>query len=279
MIQIVMDTTTGMTVQEFRDAGITMTSLYVREGEKTLREQIDVFPEDFYKRERKGTIFETAQVNPAEMVNVMKPIIDEGDEVVCVLISSGISGSVNAAHVAAQMLNAEDRISIVDSRESGFGEAYLGRTAKKMADAGESRVEIVKALADIRKRTKTYFIMESLKWLFHGGRLSGAQYLLGSAIKLNPIVWFDDAGLMVSYEKTRTLKVAKDHMCKLVAEAGRNGVEAAALHWPDNLEEAQDFHKQMEEILQSPVAMTKLSCVLGVHTGPDLLGPCIIAKS
>jgi DegV family protein with EDD domain len=279
MIQVVMDTTTGMTRQEFKDAGITMVPLYVRNGDKVYREQVDILPDEFYRRERQGVVYETSQTNPADLVDVFRPIVEAGDEVMCVLISSAISGSVNAAHVAAQTLRAEDRITIVDSRESGYGEAYLGRAAKKMANAGESRTEIVRALADIRDRTRTYFIMESLKWLFHGGRLTGAQYFVGSVIKLNPIVWFDEAGRMTSYDKTRTIKVAKDHMRQLVADAGRNGVEAAALHWPDNFEEAQGFHKEMEEILQAPVSLTKLSCVLGVHTGPDLLGPCVIMRA
>lgn len=279
MIQVIMDTTTGMTSQEFRDAGITMVPLYVRNGDKVYREQVDILPDEFYRRERQGVVYETAQTNPADLVNVFKPVVEAGDEVVCVLISSAISGSVNAAHVAAETLGAEDRITIIDSRESGYGEAYLGRTAKKMADAGESRAEIEKALTDIRDRTRTYFIMESLKWLFRGGRLTGAQYFVGSVIKLNPIVWFDEAGRMTSYDKTRTIRVAKDHMRQLVADAGRNGVEAATLHWPDNLDEAQEFHKEMEEILQAPVSLTKLSCVLGVHTGPDLLGPCVIMRA
>jgi DegV family protein with EDD domain len=279
MIQVIMDTTTGMTSQEFSDVGITMVPLYVRNGDKVYREQVDILPDEFYRRERQGVVYETAQTNPADLVNVFKPVVEAGDEVVCVLISSAISGSVNAAHVAADTLGAEDRITIIDSRESGYGEAYLGRTAKKMADAGESRAEIEKALADIRDRTRTYFIMESLKWLFRGGRLTGAQYFVGSVIKLNPIVWFDEAGRMTSFDKTRTIRVAKDHMRQLVADAGRNGVEAATLHWPDNLEEAQEFHKEMEEILQAPVSLTKLSCVLGVHTGPDLLGPCVIMRA
>lgn len=279
MIQVIMDTTTGMTSQEFSDAGITMVPLYVRNGDKVYREQVDILPDEFYRRERQGVVYETAQTNPADLVSVFKPVVEAGDEVVCVLISSAISGSVNAAHVAAEMLGAQDRITIIDSRESGYGEAYLGRTAKRMADAGESRAEIEKALADIRDRTRTYFIMESLKWLFRGGRLTGAQYFVGSVIKLNPIVWFDEAGRMTSYDKTRTIKVAKDHMRQLVADAGRNGVEAATLHWPDNLGEAQEFHREMEEILQAPVSLTKLSCVLGVHTGPDLLGPCVIMRA
>ncbi len=279
MIQVAMDTTTGMTRQEFDQSGIAMIPLYVRDGEKLYREQVDIFPDEFYQRERAGVIYETVQANPVDLISVFKPIVEAGDEIVCVLISSAISGSVNAAHVAAQTLGAEDKITIIDSLESGYGEAYLGQTAKKMADAGESRAEIVKALTDIRARTRTYFIMESLKWLFHGGRLTGAQYFVGSVIKLNPIIWFDEVGRMTSYDKTRTIKVAKDHMRQLVADAGRNGIEAATLHWPDNFEEAQEFHKEMEDILQAPVSLTKLSCVLGVHTGPDLLGPCVIARA
>ena len=101
MIQVIMDTTTGMTRQEFKDAGITMVPLYVRNGDKLYREQVDILPEEFYRQERQGVLYETAQTNPADLVSVFKPILDAGDEIVCVLISGAISGSVNAAEAQA----------------------------------------------------------------------------------------------------------------------------------------------------------------------------------
>ena len=131
MIRVVMDSTCGMTIEEFEKAGMVMVPLYVREGETLYRDGVDIKPAEFYRKEREGVIFESAQTNPDDLVRIFGPILEAGDEIVCVMISGAISGSVNAAHVAAQTLGAEDRISIVDSRQSGYCQLTMGRLAKK----------------------------------------------------------------------------------------------------------------------------------------------------
>jgi DegV family protein with EDD domain len=278
MVRIVMDSTSGLTREEFDKAGITMAPLYVREGEKLYRDGIDILPEEFYRREREGAIFESAQTNPDDLVKLFKPIIDAGDEIVCVMISGAISGSVNAARVAVQMLEAEDRISIVDSRQSGYCEMNMGRTAKAMADEGKGRLEIVTALNELRDRTWVYFVMESLHWLYKGGRLTGAQALVGTIIQLKPIVWFNDTGHMVTHDKTRTMRVAKERVKELVLEMASHGVVSAGLHWSDNWDEAKEFGAWMESALHVPVEYNRVSCVVGCHVGPDVLGPCVVMK-
>jgi DegV family protein with EDD domain len=137
-----------MTVEDFEKAGMVMAPLYVREGERVYRDGVDIKPAEFYKKEREGVIFESAQTNPADLVGIFGPILEAGDDIVCVMISGAISGSVNAAHVAAQTLAAEDRISIVDSRQSGYCQLTMGRLAKSMADENRSRAEIVEALTE-----------------------------------------------------------------------------------------------------------------------------------
>jgi len=78
---------------------------------------------------------------------------------------------------------------------------------------------------------------------------------------------------MVTFEKIRTTRAGKERLKQLVLDMASHGVVSAGLHWADNWDEAQEFHAEMEQILGVPVSYTKLSCVLGVHTGPDLLGP------
>lgn len=278
MVKVVMDSTCGMTVEEFEQAGITMVPLYIREGERLYRDGIDIKPGDFYRREREGVIFESAQTNPDDLVRTFKPILDAGDEIVCVMISSAISGSVNAAHVAAQMLGAEDRVSVVDSRQSGYGQLEIGRMAKRMADEGKSRAEIVNAVTDLRERTWVFFIMESLHWLYKGGRLTGAQALMGTVIQLKPIVWFDDAGRMVTFEKIRTTKAGKERLKQLVLDMASHGVISAGLHWADNWDEAQEFGAWMESVLHVPIEYNRVSPVIGCHVGPTVLGPVVVMK-
>lgn len=278
MIKVVMDSTCGLSIEDFEKEGVTMVPLYIREGEKLYRDAVDIKPAEFYRKEREGVLFESVQTNPDDLVRVFQPIIDAGDEVVCVMISGAISGSVNAAHVAAQTLGAEDRISIVDSRQSGYGQLAMGRLAKKMADEDKDRTEIVAALNDLRERTWVFFIMESLHWLYKGGRLTGAEAFIGTIIQLKPVVWFDDIGRMVTHDKIRTIKAGKERLKELVLEMASHGVESAGLHWADNWDEAKEFGDWMESVLHVPVEYNRVSCVIGCHVGPTVLGPVVVMK-
>ncbi|MGE5507770.1 MAG: DegV family protein [Chitinophagales bacterium] len=275
MIRVVTDTTSSFTLEDYARYGITGVPLYVREGDQAVRELFDLSYDDFYRRQRGGSRFATAQPEPAAFMEVFRGALKAGDEVVCVLLSSRISGTVNSARLATQLLET-DRVSVCDSAMSGFGQGMLARKAVELAAAGASRAEIVQALEDQKTRTRTYFMVESLKYLYEGGRLSGAAALIGSLIQLKPIIWFDAEGSMGALEKVRTLKAAKARLLELCKERAELGVERAALHYGDNLEEAREFAAEMEALLGVEVPLVQLSPVLGSHTGPDILGPCIV---
>jgi DegV family protein with EDD domain len=191
--------------------------------------------------------------------------------------SSKISGSLNSAALAGNMLET-DRISVVDSKMSGFGQASLAIRAKELADQGADRAEIVKALEDQQSRTRTYFIVNSLRYLHEGGRLSGIEALVGSIIQIKPIVWFTNDGTMAAFEKVRTLNGAKARLLELVKEQAAAGFEKIGLHYGDNIEEAKEYGKSLEEVTGMPVQLVKLSPVISAHTGPDVLGLCFITK-
>ncbi|TCL56802.1 DegV family protein with EDD domain [Hydrogenispora ethanolica] len=278
MIQIVTDTTSSLTFEEYRRFRITAIPLYIRRDEDSKRELFEISYDEFYKAQRAGAHFSTSQPDPHAFLEVFRPMIEAGDEIICVLLSSGISGTINSANLAKQMLET-DKISIIDSRESGYGQASQAIKARQMADAGASRTEIVQALAEMRRRSKIYFVVESLRYLYEGGRLNGAQALIGSLIQIKPIIWFDSSGLMVPLEKVRTLKAAKNRtLDRVKEEVDKNGIVQAGLHYGDNLEEATEYARELERITGIPVPLVKLSPVLGTHTGPDILGPCIITE-
>lgn len=277
MIKVITDTSSCLTQTDYEKYGIVPVPFYIRQGETVRRELFDLTYEEFYRRQRAGEKFATSQPDPNQFLEVFRPAVEAGDEVVCVLMSSGISGIINSAYVARQLLTT-DRISIIDSKESGFGQAMLAVKAAEMAAAGANRKEIVTALEDLQERTRTFFVVESLRYLYEGGRLTGAQALVGSVLQIKPIIWFDPEGKMTALEKIRTLKAAKARVLELVQERAERGVEKVALHYPDNLEEAKEYAKALEEIVGMPVPLVKLSPVLGAHTGPDLLGPCIITR-
>jgi DegV family protein with EDD domain len=277
MIKIVTDTTCSLTKDEYQTYGIIGVSLFVRQADTVKKELFELSYEDFYIKQRNDVKFTTSQPDPNSFLEVFRPIIEAGDEIICVTLSNKISGTINSANLAKQILDT-DRITLIDSLQSGFGQASLAIKAKEMVDKGFGRDEIVKTLEQQRMHTKVFFVVESLRHLYEGGRLNGAEALIGSLIQIKPIVWFDETGMMAAFDKVRTLKAAKQRALELIQEQSKLGIEKVALHYGDNLDEAQKYARVLEETLGVKVPLVKLSPVIACHTGPDVLGPCIITK-
>jgi DegV family protein with EDD domain len=278
MIRIVTDTTASFNLYEYNKHNITPVPLYIREGDITKKEMLEISYEEFYKRQRDGVKFTTSQPDPNSFLETFRSIIEAGDEVVCVTISSGISGTLNSANLAKQMLDT-DKISIFDSYQSGLNQGALARKASELAAAGKSREEIMASLEDMRKRTRVYFLVESLRYLYEGGRLNGVQALIGSMIQIKPIVWFDQKGVMTVYEKVRTLNNAKNRVLDLFKkDIDTLGLEQVGLHYGDNFEEAEEYALLLEKASGQPVPLVQISPVIGAHTGPDILGVCFTTQ-
>jgi DegV family protein with EDD domain len=277
MIHIFADTTSSLTIPEYEQYGIKPIPLSIIQGEVAKQELFEISYDEFYKSQRAGVKYTTTQPSPEIYQKCFKPIIEAGDEAIAILLSGEISNTVNTANIAVETMGT-DKISIVDSKATGFSMISMALKAKEMASAGASRAEIVQALEDMRNRTRIYIIVESLRYLYEGGRLSGAQALIGSVIQIKPIIWFDNQGKLVTFEKARTLKTAKSRTFELVQECIPLGVEKIALHYGDNREEALEYTAKLEEITGSTVPVIQISPVLGAHVGPDILGVVVITK-
>jgi DegV family protein with EDD domain len=277
MIRLVTDTTASFTLEEYAKYGITAVPLYIRENDSVKKELFEISYDQFYQGQRSGGKFSTSQPDPHSFLEIFRPIIEVGDEIICITLSGGISGTINSATLAKDILDT-DKISIIDSHTSGYGIGALAIKAADLISQGKTREEIVPVLEQQRSRTRIYFVVESLRYLYEGGRLSGAQALIGSLIQIKPIITFDNTGKMVPFEKIRTLKAAKIRALELVRERAPLGVEYAGLHYGDNYAEAREYAVEMEKIVAMPVSLIKLSPVIATHTGPDILGPCVVTR-
>ncbi|MCL6590147.1 MAG: DegV family protein [Firmicutes bacterium] len=277
MIRIITDSTSSLTLAEYQKYDLGMIPILINQGEITKRELLDISYTEFYEKQRAGGKFTTAQAGPQAFIEAFRPLIAAGDEIICIVLSSKISGTFNSAMLAQETLNT-DKISIIDSRQTGYGQAYLALQACALAAAGLQRDKIVKKLENIQLRSRTYFVVESLKYLHEGGRLSGAQALIGSIIQLKPIIWFDPEGALVAFEKIRTLKAAKARMLSLIEEQALLGLEKVVVQYGANYDEALEFSEIIRTrfgISETPV---QISPVVAAHTGPDVLGVLAVTK-
>jgi DegV family protein with EDD domain len=279
MIKVLTDTSASLAWEEYQKHQIIPLPLYIHllDSHKTKKDLLELSGPDFYKAQRVGRRFSTSHLTTEDFLAVFRPLLEDGSEIICILLSSGISECVNTALQAVELLKS-DKISIVDSKQSGFCQAYMALKAKQMADEGACRDEIVAILNDLRRRCHTFFIVESLQHLYAGGRFFWEQALSAAKLNIKPIIWFDNNGKLKMYQKLGSITVIRNKILNLVSECSKREIEWVVLHYADNYKDAIKYAKELEEVVHLPVSLIRLAPSVGVHTGPDLLGPSVITK-
>jgi DegV family protein with EDD domain len=183
-VAIVTDSTSYLPVEFVKNLNLTITPQVLIWGEETLRDSVDIQPEAFYTRLQHAKVMPTtSQVAIVDMKSAFEKVLDSGYDVLGIFISSKLSGTIQSAIQAREMLpKATDRIAIVDSLSTSMAMGYQILTVARAAKEGASLSEC-KALAEKAiTHTGVYFVVDTLEFLHRGGRIGGAQALLGSAV-------------------------------------------------------------------------------------------------
>jgi DegV family protein with EDD domain len=270
-VAVLTDSTACIPSALQQQLNITVVPLTLIWGEESYEDGVDMMPDDFYKRmENSKVIPTTSQATIASMKNAFERLLAEGQDVLGIFISSKLSGTVESAMQAREMLpKGQDRIAILDSLATTMALGWPVLTAARAAEAGESLVECQKLAEKARDQTGVMFVVETLEYLRRGGRIGGAQAMLGTILNIKPLLELQD-GRIESVEKIRTKGKALSRMLDLVEEkvAGRTPIRLATVHANAEaealtlLETARQRFNPIES-LHSP-----LSPVIGTHAGP-----------
>jgi len=244
----------------------------------TYRSGIDIGPDRFYEVLAATDSFpSTSQPAPGEFADLYRQIVAAGDsEILSIHISSGLSGTLNAARLGAQQAP-EAHVTFVDTLTLSGAEGWQVEAAGRMAQAGWPLARILPILERIGQFTETYYTLETLKYLEHGGRISHLQALLGQILDLKPIIGVEkERGTYVVHARERSLKRAINKLAEITIERfgaaepmriqvmhGHNAAGAAHL-------EALLAQRFSAHFL--PIGV--IAPVLGAHTGPGLVGVC-----
>lgn len=278
-IRIITDSTSDIPLDRQEELGIDIVSLSVLFGEEEYLDGVNLSKKEFYQKlsqcEKLPT---TAQVNPERFTEVFGKYIDSGDEVVGIFISSKLSGTFQSAEIAKNMLNT-DKIYLIDSLSATFGLALLVYEAIKMRDAGKSASELYETLNALTARLKFYAIIDTLKYLKMGGRLSSSSAFLGTMLHVKPIISLV-GGLIAPVDKKRGLKPAAECIAKKVAEDK-----------PDTRYEmvfGDSNAPNLSQMLKDAVSKTAntenskaiaIGATVGTHAGPGCAGVAYIAAA
>lgn len=250
-----------------------MPQILIWEGE-TYRDGVDITTDVFYERLKTAKeLPTTSQPSAGEFHAFFSEIAGSSESIVGIFISDELSGTLDSARTAAKMMPDEYPIEIIDSRSASMGLGFITLEAATAIEEGKDLSQVVEAAYDAVKRAQAVFVVDTLEFLHRGGRIGGAQRLLGSLVSIKPLLFLDDGRiepLANVRTKKKALQAAIDHVAKDVEEKG--SFKAAILHAAAP-SEAEAFKEEVVKRLQpTEISINELTPVLGTNTGPGLIG-------
>ena len=275
-IAIVTDSTAYLPKDFVKLHNIQVVPLNIHWEDKTYIDGVDITPAEFYERlEKSSTIPSTSQPSAGDFLQVFKELASHYDGIVVPLISTGISGTVDSAKTAASMFS-EVPVEVIDSLTTTAGLALVVTAIAQAVSDGKNLKEIKNLAEGIVKRSKLFFVVDTLKYLHKNGRIGGASRYFGMALSIKPILYLDDQGKIDALEKVRTKRKATERLIQLAVEkADGKPVKVGVMH-ANALREAENLRDQLLEQLDcTKIEINNLSPVIGTHVGPGSIGLAI----
>ena len=277
MVKIICDSTGDLTPDVIQKYGISLVPLNVLFGTDVFQDGVTITPEAFYAKlvtdSRHPT---TSAPSPGQFAEIYQKLAKETDEIVVLTISGGLSATAESARQACELVGNSCKVAVVDSKMTCGGLFLPALKAAQMAQKGAKLNEIVDMLEDTLERVHAYMIFDTLDYLLKGGRIGRASAMLGSILKINPIITLKE-GLVESVARARSREKAKDMLVQLVQDAGE--LEGLTLEDATTPAELDELSERVGKFVSKDITYrSKVSPVIGVHTGPNVLAACFISK-
>jgi DegV family protein with EDD domain len=272
-IAIVTDSTSYVPPDLVSKYGLHIAPQILIWGEETLRDGIDIMPDAFYARLKTATVMPTtSQVTIAYFKELFEKLAGEGKQILALLVSSKLSGTISSA-VQAKELLPQAEIEIVDSYATAMALGFQVLAAARAAEAGKSLAQVADIARSGPAHTGIVFTVETLEFLHRGGRIGGAARLLGTALNLKPVLELVD-GRIEPVERVRTKAKARARLLEIVAERvrGKSNLRLATIHAAAE-GEAAELLEEAKRLLNPIEAFPSIaSPVVGNHAGPGTVG-------
>lgn len=269
-LQVVIDST-AMVDKEWlgRHENLHVVPLSVRIGEQEWLDTDISGAELFQKASAAKEMPKTSQPAQGQFIQLFQELTARGQEVVCILLSGGLSGTASTARMAAAQVDPR-LIRVIDSGTTAIGLVQMAKAALEAAEAGKSLADVVHLMDAMARRTHTVFIPGTLEYLHKGGRIGGAARLFGGILQLRPLLYLQNGKVQV-LDKVRTQKRALERAMQDILVLKRPAY--IGVGHVDNPELAAQTAALVKEAQpEAQVEVFLISPVIGAHTGPGLIG-------
>ena len=282
MIKIISDSTCDLSEELLNKYDIDILPLHVVMGDKEYIDGVNISPDEIYvwSDEHKETP-KTSAVGIEEAINLFRKYTDAGEEIIAFAISEDMSTTANVMHIAAEELEKEDKIHVIDSMNLSTGVGHLVVEAAIMAKNGESAETIVNEIEKMRHRVRASFVIDTLVYLQRGGRCSSVAAIAGGLLKLHPKIVVEN-GKMIASKKYRgsidsaILKYVAD-LEEELAKAKKDRVFIT--HSGCDKELIAKVREKLEALNRfDEILVTRAGSVISSHCGPGTLGVLFIEE-
>lgn len=279
-VKIIADSTCDLSDELLEKYDIAVIPLHILLGERECEDGVDVTPDEIYSwSDDNATTPKTSAPSMERAMEVMKTYLDQGRKLICFSISSEMSTSGNVMRLAAEELDAEDEVTIIDSANLSTGIGLLVIEAAVMAKEGKSAAEIEEEILKLRPLVRASFVVDTLTYLHRGGRCSGLAAMAGGALKLHPRIVVED-GKMQPGKKYRgkmpkVLLSYVQEMEEHLKHAKKERVFITHSGCPEEtIESVREYLEKLDVF--DEILVTRAGGVISSHCGPGTLGVLFI---
>jgi len=277
-IKIVTDSTSDLPESTAKQYGIEVVPLNIHFGDQVYKDGIDLSTEEFFDKLINGPEFPTtSQPSIGEFIDTYERIAEPGDDIISIHLSSKLSGTYNSAEQASKQLEGKINVHLVDTQQVTITVGLAAISAAKCVTDGGAIEDAISACISTASRSNFYALFDTLEFLSKGGRIGKAQSMLGSLLKIRPLLMLEE-GLVAPYAKARSKRAGLDKMEKTIRSLGE--AEEVAVMYSTDSEDAEVIAKNLSDLLPSgkePIIL-KVGPVIGVHAGPGLVAVGLVTK-
>ncbi len=268
-VAIVTDSVADLPPHVAEEFGITVVPLVVRFGTNIYRDGLDLNPDQFYGKLKTSKILPATSVpSPAAFADAYDKLAEQ-KEIAVITLTSKLSATYQVALQSIGLMKKQCRVEVVDSQWAVMAQGFIAISAAKAAQAGASLDEVLDVARHTIHRVDMRAAFDTLEYLERGGRIGKAQALLGSLLKVNPVIGIKD-GEVHPYARERSRAKAIDHLYNFAASFGN--VEGLAVEYATDFNEADQLLQRLRsKYPEVPIYLSRASPVIGTHTGPSLI--------
>lgn len=270
-VKIVTDSGSDLPANIARALGITIVPVYIYFGNKVYRDGVDISPDELYKRLAEGGADypTTTQPIPIDLANVYRELSKEAEGIVSIHLPARLSGTYNSALQGKVLVKTNCEIEVIDSLSVSMGLGLIVMAAARVAQAGGNLLQVIRETKKAIDRVHILGVMDTLKYLLAGGRISKTKATIGSLLSAKPLLSMRD-GEIFQTGMVRTYAKGLDRQYEFVEKAC--DVQQVAIVHSTNPEEANTLKERISSIIpEERIFLARLGAGLGVHGGPGTM--------